>query len=62
MFSSNQRGKVTKEEKSSIVYTFLPLEFGFTKTVHVIIQFDKLIGEEFEFNIFKDIVCKRQKL
>lgn len=62
MFPSNQRGKETKEEKSSIVLYFSSIGVWFHKTVHVIIQFDKLIGEEFEFNIFKDIVCKRQKI
>lgn len=60
MFQSNQSGKVTKEENKPVVLYF-SLEFGFTKTVHVTIQFDKLIGEEFEFNILKDIVCKHQQ-
>lgn len=55
-WKGNKRGK-----QAQLFHTFLSLEFGFTKTVQFIIQFDKLIGEEFKFNILKDIVCEYQQ-
>lgn len=52
MFPSNQRGKVTKEEKKLNCFIL----FFHWSLVSQKQFMSSLIGEEFEFNIFKDIV------